>query len=170
MLFMSAATDKDYIDATVQAATARMENDAQKTNTELIVTLKDYQTEFRQANAKLTATLSEYQAEFRQANAANHARMDSIELALKSGLKNIEQENAIRIAQFEANLQRALSETIKWVAGTVIAGVAVSTSVTAFLISNSGQKSAPLQPIVIYAAPAAVPAAAPPPAISGAPK
>jgi hypothetical protein len=76
----------------------------------------------------------------------------------------------IIVAQFEANLQRALSETIKWVAGTVIAGVAVSTSVTAFLISNTGQKSAPLQPIVIYAAPPAVPAAPAPPAISRAPK
>jgi hypothetical protein len=131
---MSAATDKDYIDAKVQAATARMESGAQNTNAELIATLKDYQTEFRQANA------------------ASNARMDII------------------VAQFEANLQRALSETIKWVAGTVIAGVAVSTSVTAFLISNTGQKPAPLQPIVIYAAPPAVPAAPAPPAISRAPK
>lgn len=129
---MSAVTDKDYIDAKLQAASAQMLG------------------EVRQASAEVIGNLKEYQAQ-------SIARMTAMEQTMRSGATSLEDGIDTRFAQFEANLQRALSETIKWVAGTVIAGVTVSVSVTSFLLHNAGPKSAPVAPIVVYAQPAQAP-------------
>lgn len=143
---MSATTDKDYIDAKLQAASAQMLG------------------EVRHANAEVVGNLKEYQAQ-------SIARMDAMEQTMRSAAKSLEDGIDTRFAQFEANLQRALSETIKWVAGTVIAGVTVSVSVTSFLLHNTGPKSAPIAPIVVYARPDQVPATpSTPPAPAGNPK
>ena len=135
---MNATTDKDYIDARLEGTSAHALGDA------------------RLANAELAGSLKEYQAQ-------SIARMDMLELTLKTELKSTQDEMSTKLALLEANVHRILSEVIKWVVGAVIGGATVTISVTSFLLGSTGFKAPnpPATPIVVYVQPAPAAQAAP---------
>ena len=96
-----------------------------------------------------------------------NARLETIETRIDARLSSIENVIATKFAEFDAKLQKANADTIKWVAGTVIAIGAVGLTLMTFLINNASPRIAPAPPIVIT-----VPShesAAPPPPVPGRP-
>ena len=94
--------------------------------------------------ASLSVNAIEYQAKTNIGLDAMNARLDAINQTMQSGFQSIREEIATKIAQSQAEL-------IKWMVATVLAGVAISTSITAVLLNGVAQKAP--TPIVIYAQP-----------------
>jgi hypothetical protein len=120
---MNTPADRDYINAKAEAIAATLSSDA-----------KEYQTKMNTRLDAMNARLD-----------TTNARLDALEQTIQSGFQVIREELTAKLAQSQAEL-------IKWIAGTVLAGVAISTSITAVLLNNSVKATAPT-PIVIYAQP-----------------
>jgi hypothetical protein len=63
--------------------------------------------------------------------------IDARDAALMSALQEYSARTDTRLAEMEARVLRALNDMQKWVAGIVLAGVTVSTSVTAYMQSSN---------------------------------
>jgi hypothetical protein len=129
---MNTPVDRDYMNAKAEAIAATLSLDA-----------KAYQ---EQTNSRLDAMNFRLDATNSRLDATN-SRLDTMDQAMQSGFKLIREEVATKIAQSQAEL-------VKWMAATVFAGVAISTSITAVLLNSMVLKPPPAPPpIVIYAQP-----------------
>lgn len=134
---MSATTDKDYIDARLKAMSdsldQRLETAAVKSDGRLEV------------------------IETRM-----DARVEAIDAKLAAGQASMEQLLARKFAEFDSTLHKSTADTVKWVAGTVLALGVIGISLMTFLLNNVAPKApaAAPAPLIFYGQPA--PAAAPP--------
>lgn len=81
------------------------------------------------------------------------ARLESMNETLKSGLKSIQEEMGTKLAQIGGANDKAHTELLKWTAGAIFTGVAVSVSLLSFVLSRTSEKPAPQPPVMIYAQP-----------------
>lgn len=96
-------------------------------------------------NAKSEAIEATLAADAKEYQAKTNTRLDALEQTVQSGFQSLREELATQLAQSQAEL-------IKWMVGTVLAGVAISTSITMALLNNTAKAPAP-PPIVIYTQP-----------------
>lgn len=90
-----------------------------------------------------------------------NARLETIETRMDGRLSSIEQMIGAKFAEFESTLQKSNADTVKWVAGIVLAVGAAGLALMTFLINNiTPRPVAPQAPIVITL-PTAVPVAPP---------
>jgi len=92
-----------------------------------------------------------------------NARLETIETRMDARLSSIENVIATKFAEFDARLQKANADTIKWVAATVIAIGAVGLALMTFLINNASLRSAASAPPIVIAVPAQAAPAKPAP-------
>lgn len=91
-----------------------------------------------------------------------NSRIETIEIRLDGRLSSIEHMIATKFAEFDATLHKTNADTIKWVAGTVIAVGAAGLALMTFLINNSTQKTGISTPApIIITVPMAAPQAPP---------
>ena len=91
-----------------------------------------------------------------------NARLETIETRMDGRLSSIEQMIGTKFAQFDSTLQKNNADTIKWVAGTVLAVGTIGLSLMIFLIGNVAPKSIGAPAPIVITIPSAAPAAAPP--------
>lgn len=134
---MSATTDKDYIDARLKAMSDSLD---QRLET---------------AAAKSDGRLEIIETRM-------DARVEAIDAKLAAGQASMEQLLARKFAEFDSTLHKSTADTVKWVAGTVLALGVIGISLMTFLLNNVAPKApaAAPAPLIIYAQP--TPAAAPP--------
>ena len=65
-----------------------------------------------------------------------NARLETIETRMDGRLSSIEQMIAAKFAEFESTLHKSNADTIKWVAGIVLAVGAAGLALITFLINN----------------------------------
>jgi hypothetical protein len=91
-----------------------------------------------------------------------NARLETIETRMDGRLSSIEQMIGTKFAEFDSTLHKTNADTIKWVAGTVIAVGAAGLALMTFLINNITPKSsAASAPIIITVPATSSPTAAP---------
>jgi hypothetical protein len=91
-----------------------------------------------------------------------NARLETIETRMDGRLLSIEHMIGTKFAEFDATLHKTNADTIKWVAGSVIAVGAAGLALMTFLINNITPKPAATPaPIIITVPPTTAPAAAP---------
>ncbi|MYN27304.1 hypothetical protein [Duganella levis] len=129
-------TDKDYIDAKLQAVIERLNGDARAHQ---LAT----DTRFVQLNQTLEAGLKSTQKENELQRAQTEAYLQKV---------------VSEVTRSQSEITKSQGELIKWVAGISIASAAITISATTLLVTQSTPKSP--APIVIYAQPS--PSAAPP--------
>lgn len=129
-------TDKDYIDAKLQAVIERLNGDARAHQ---LAT----DTRFVQLNQTLEAGLKSTQKENELQRAQTEAYLQKV---------------VSEVTRSQSEITKSQGELIKWVAGISIASAAITISATTLLVTQSTPKSP--APIVIYAQPAP-PAAVP---------
>ena len=134
---MSATTDKDYIDARLKAMSDSLD---QRLET---------------AAAKSDGRLEVIETRM-------DARVEAIDAKLAAGQASMEQLLARKFAEFDSTLHKSTADTVKWVAGTVLALGVIGISLMTFLLNNVAPKApaAAPAPLIFYGQPA--PAAAPP--------
>jgi len=127
------ATDKDYIDARLEATVARFAGELNAHELTL--------------NGRLDALAQTMTAGFKSLHEEIETR------ALR---------NEAYIAQVEANVHKAIANLIKWVVATVLGSMVGTISIMSFLVTNAAPKT-PNVPIIVYAQPAPAPQQAPKP-------
>lgn len=125
---MNAPTDKDYIDAKLQAVIERLNGDQRphQIATDARLDKLDKTIEYG-----LQAARDEFNARFTQ-----------IEATLEHGLHAVRDEFNAKLAQVEANFSRALADAIKWMIGTMIALTMLSITVSSILFLHVAPKQA----------------------------
>lgn len=113
-------------------------------------------------DARLSAISAATDARIELAAAKMDARFDANEARIDGRLASIEQLVSKKFAEFDATLHKSTADTVKWVAGTVMALGVIGISIMTFLFNNLTPKASasPPAPIVIYSQPA--PVVAPP--------
>ncbi|MYM74849.1 hypothetical protein GTP55_21590 [Duganella sp. FT109W] len=129
-------TDKDYIDAKLQAVIERLNGDARAH--QLATDAR-----FVQLNQTLEAGLKSTQKENELQRAQTEAYLQKV---------------VSEVTRSQSEITKSQGELIKWVAGISIASAAITISATTLLVTQSTPKGP--APIVIYAQPSP-PAAAP---------
>lgn len=93
------------------------------------------------------------------------ARVEAIDAKLAAGQASMEQLLARKFAEFDSTLHKSTADTVKWVAGTVLALGVIGISLMTFLLNNVTPKAsaAAPAPLIFYGqpTPAATPPAAP---------
>ena len=135
---MNTPADRDYIDAKAEAIAANLSLDAVEYQAKTGTRLDGMSVRMDGMNVRMDGMSV-------QMDGMNN-RLDMMEQAMQSGFQSIREEIATKIAQSQAEL-------IKWMVATILAGVAISTSITAVLLNSATQKAQPPTPIVIYAQP-----------------
>lgn len=147
---MSATTDKDYIDAKLEAMTAslngRMELAAAKADERLNAAAA-------KSDERLNAMHAATDARMEAAAAKADARFEVSEARIDGRIQSIEQLMDKKFAEFDAALHKNNFDLVKWIVGTAIAVIAIATSLATFIMNNTTPKQAPVAPapIVIYA-------------------
>lgn len=128
-------TDKDYIDAKLQAVIERLNGDA---HAHQLAT----DARFVQLNQTLEAGLKSAQKENELQRAQTEAYLQKV---------------VSEVTRSQSEITKSQGELIKWVAAIPIASAAITISATTLLVSQSTPKSP--APIVIYSQPSLPPAA-----------
>lgn len=103
-------------------------------------------------NAKAEATAATLSADAKEYQAKTNARLDVMEKTMQLGFRSLHDELAAQIAQLESRILRSQAENLKWIVGSIIGGIAISTSISAVIINSATSKPpAAMTPIVIYA-------------------
>ncbi|NGZ83812.1 hypothetical protein [Duganella aceris] len=142
---MNTPADRDYMNAKAEAIAATLSLDAKAYQEQTNSRLDAMNSRLDSTNSRLDETNNRLDATNNRLDATNN-RLDTMEQAMQSGFNSIREEVATKIANSQAEL-------VKWMVATVLAGVAISTSITAVLINNATPKASPPTPIVIYAQP-----------------
>lgn len=114
-------------------------------------------------DAKLLAATNQMIGDIKTANAIADGRLATIEARTDGRIASIEEKMIANFARFDATLHKSTADTVKWVAGTVLALGVIGISLMTFLLNNVAPKApaAAPTPIIIYAQP--TPAAPPTP-------
>ena len=96
-----------------------------------------------------TPTREEFDARLETAAAKVDGRLEVIETRMDGRLASMEAKMDANFARFDAVLHKTTADTVKWVAGTIIAVGAVGLSIMTFLINN-------ISPKALVAAPAPI--------------
>lgn len=99
-------------------------------------------------NAKAEATAATLSADAKEYQAKTNARLDVMDKTMQFGFKSVQDEFAIQIAQLESRILRSQAESLKWIVGSIIGGIAISTSISAVLINNVALKVSSPAPAV----------------------
>ncbi|WP_219117108.1 hypothetical protein [Janthinobacterium sp. UMAB-56] len=106
-------------------------------------------------DAKLAAATAQMIGDIKTANAIADGRLATIEARTDGRIASIEEKMIANFARFDATLHKSTADTVKWVAGTVLALGVIGISLMTFLLNNvapKGPAAAPA-PIIIYAQP-----------------
>lgn len=77
------------------------------------------------------------------------AKLETIETRMDGRLRSIDEKLDTKFAQFESNIHKGTSETIKWVVGTAIAMGAIGITTMTFILNNAIPKAPAAQPAPI---------------------
>lgn len=115
---MSAPTDKDYIDAKLQAVMEKMNGD---------IRAHQITTDARLEKLETTFSLG----------------MQTLESNFQHGLELLREEFNTRLAQMENNFHRTLIDVVKWMIGAMVGLTAISVTVTSVLFLRLAPKEEP---------------------------
>lgn len=90
-----------------------------------------------------------------------NARLETIETRMDGRLSSMEQMIATKFAEFESTLHKSNADTVKWVAGIVLAVGAAGLALMTFLINNITPRPVAVPSPIVITLPSAVPVAPP---------
>lgn len=90
-----------------------------------------------------------------------NARLEIIETRIDGRLSSIEQMIGAKFAEFESTFQKSSADTVKWVAGIVLAVGAAGLALMTFLINNITLRPAAAPAPIVITLPTAIPVAPP---------
>lgn len=121
---MNAPTDKDYIDAKLQAVIEKMNGD---------ISAHQLKTDARLDKLEETVAHGLQTLDLRMTQAESHFQHE---------LQLLREEFNAKLAQMESNFHRSQIDVLKWTVGSMVALTAMSVTVTSVLFLNLSRKEA----------------------------
>lgn len=143
---MNANSDKDYIDAKVEAVHADMDG-------RLDTFEANVNGRFAEVNAKIDKSVAELNAKIDTGVAQLNAKIDTAVAQLNAKIDTVAAELNAKIDKLGAELRKEIadfsSRMVQWMVGLFLASMAIFITVMTFVLNNAVPKAAPATPPVI---------------------